>query len=176
MRARDGLPGEQSRPRQGQRDKHWEKGKYLLMTHLILIQLVLLVYCSGCGESDKQKNPSGAGMLQPKNSERRYLLPPCAAWSSSSAEHTDTAFKHPFQTQDPSLAPVGLPKMRGDPSAPPLPPLCAIPPLALTWLHPGPHPCTLYISEMPQDGLCQYIFMWFRYKSEQQNMMSALFL
>lgn len=95
---------------QGQREKHWERGKYLLMTHLILIQLFLLLYCSGCGESDKQKNPSGAGMLQPKNSERRYLLPPCAAWSSSRAEHTDTAFKSPLQTQDASPASVGPPK------------------------------------------------------------------
>lgn len=145
------------------------------MMHLILIQLILLVYCSGSGESEKQKNPSGAGMLQPKNSERRYLLPPNAAWSSSRAEHTDMAFKHPFQTQDPSLAPVGS-KMRGDPSAAPLPPLCALTPLALGWLHLGPHPCTLYVTEMPQDGLCQYIFMWFRHKFEQQSIMSALFL
>lgn len=44
----------------------------------------------------------------------------------------------------------------------------AFPPLALTSLHPGSHPCTLYISNMPQDGPRQYIFLCYRYYTDWQ--------
>ena len=52
----------------------------------------------------------------------------------------------------------------------------ALSPLALTLLHPRPHPCTLCVPDTPQDGLRQYIFIWSRCNADRQKDTCPVFL